>query len=113
MTYDSIFSAHLHSLKMEGRYRIFADLQRLVGQAPYALWHSPEGEKKVIVWWPKIHLQCLSKKKPKFNAHYQVDRMFKIEFLATLKANHKEQEWNRLGNISVDRKKIFTKYFGI
>lgn len=56
MTYDHIFSQHLQSLKAEGRYRIFADLERLVGEAPYALWHGPEGEKKVIVWCSNDYL---------------------------------------------------------
>ena len=56
MTYDHIFSQHLQSLKAEGRYRIFADLERLVGEAPYALWHSPEGKKKVIVWCSNDYL---------------------------------------------------------
>lgn len=56
MTYDHIFSTYLQSLKTEGRYRIFADLERLVGEAPYALWHSPEGLKKVIVWCSNDYL---------------------------------------------------------
>lgn len=56
MTYDHIFSEHLSSLKTEGCYRIFADLERLVGEAPYALWHSPEGKKKVVVWCSNDYL---------------------------------------------------------
>lgn len=56
MNYDHIFSTHIQSLKGEGRYRIFADLERIVGEAPYALWHSPEGEKKVIIWCSNDYL---------------------------------------------------------
>jgi 5-aminolevulinate synthase len=56
MTYDQIFSQHLQTLKGEGRYRIFADLERLAGEAPYALWHSAEGTKKVIVWCSNDYL---------------------------------------------------------
>jgi 5-aminolevulinate synthase len=56
MTYDHIFSQYLQSLKTEGRYRIFVDLERLVGEAPYALWHSPSGPKKVIVWCSNDYL---------------------------------------------------------
>jgi len=53
---DSIFSEHLQALKAEGRYRIFVDLERLAGQAPYALWHSPMGLKKVTVWCSNDYL---------------------------------------------------------
>lgn len=56
MSYDHIFTSYLQSLKAEGRYRIFADLERLVGDAPYALWHSPTGKKKVIVWCSNDYL---------------------------------------------------------
>ena len=56
MSYDHIFTSYLQSLKTEGRYRIFADLERLVGDAPYALWHSPSGKKKVIVWCSNDYL---------------------------------------------------------
>ncbi|MBM3632990.1 MAG: 5-aminolevulinate synthase [Alphaproteobacteria bacterium] len=56
MSYDHIFTSYLQSLKTEGRYRIFADLERLVGDAPYALWHSPSGKKKLIVWCSNDYL---------------------------------------------------------
>lgn len=56
MTYDHIFSSYLKSLKMEGRYRVFTDLERHVGGAPYALWHSPEGIKEVVVWCSNDYL---------------------------------------------------------
>lgn len=56
MNYDQIFSECLRSLKAEGRYRIFIDLERRVGEAPYALWHSPEGIKKVVVWCSNDYL---------------------------------------------------------
>jgi len=56
MNYDHIFTTYLQSLKTEGRYRIFADLERLVGEAPHALWHSPTGQKKVVVWCSNDYL---------------------------------------------------------
>lgn len=56
MNYDKLFSSYISSLKAEGRYRIFADLERIVGEAPYALWHSPEGVKKVVVWCSNDYL---------------------------------------------------------
>lgn len=56
MDYTRFFNDQLQSLKQEGRYRIFADLERLVGEAPRALWHSPEGQRKVTVWCSNDYL---------------------------------------------------------
>jgi hypothetical protein len=41
--YDSLFMAYADDLKREGRYRIFADLERLAGGFPKARYHSPSG----------------------------------------------------------------------
>jgi 5-aminolevulinate synthase len=56
MDYASFFSQALDKLKEEGRYRIFADLERKVGEDPHAIWHSPEGPQKVTVWCSNDYL---------------------------------------------------------
>lgn len=56
MDYTQFFDDQIRLLKQEGRYRIFADLERLVGEAPYALWHSVAGSRKVIVWCSNDYL---------------------------------------------------------
>jgi 5-aminolevulinate synthase len=43
MTYDHFFSAALAHLHEERRYRVFADLERIAGRFPYAIWHSADG----------------------------------------------------------------------
>jgi hypothetical protein len=43
MTYDHCFSAALVRLHDERRYRVFADLERVAGRFPHAIWHSPDG----------------------------------------------------------------------
>jgi len=55
--YKTLFREKLQTLKAEHRYRTFANLERLVGEAPYALWHKgPEEIKKVIVWCSNDYL---------------------------------------------------------
>ena len=43
MDYDSFFAGALESLKAEGNYRIFADLERQAGQFPKARHHGLNG----------------------------------------------------------------------
>ncbi len=50
MDYKLFFKSCLDTIKNEGRYRVFASLERLQGDFPYARFHTPEGIKKVIVW---------------------------------------------------------------
>src|SRR5262249_13707225 len=50
MDYQSFFTDALAQLHNERRYRVFADLERLAGRVPHAIWHSPHGKRDVIVW---------------------------------------------------------------
>ena len=43
MNYGAFFSDALARLRDERRYRVFADLERIAGRFPHALWHSPTG----------------------------------------------------------------------
>src|SRR6201988_488722 len=56
MDYDGYFAAALAQLRDERRYRVFADLERLAGRFPHAIWHSPEGARDVIVWCSNDYL---------------------------------------------------------
>jgi 5-aminolevulinate synthase len=56
MNYDSYFEEALGRLKTERRYRVFADLERIAGRFPHAIWHSPEGPREVIVWCSNDYL---------------------------------------------------------
>ena len=56
MEYDSYFVTALGRLRNERRYRVFADLERLAGRFPHAIWHSPRGPRQVIVWCSNDYL---------------------------------------------------------
>jgi len=52
MDFEPVFQQHIDALKREGRYRHFADLERIAGQFPKALWRkSPEAEAKEVTIW--------------------------------------------------------------
>jgi len=56
MDYQNFFTAALERLQEERRYRVFADIERVAGQFPTALWHSPEGPRRITVWCSNDYL---------------------------------------------------------
>ena len=56
MDFEAFFATKLAGLHEEGRYRIFAELERRAGQFPRAAHHAPEGQREVTVWCSNDYL---------------------------------------------------------
>jgi 5-aminolevulinate synthase len=56
MNYNDYFVDALAELHAECRYRVFADLERIAGRFPHAVWHSPAGPRNVVIWCSNDYL---------------------------------------------------------
>ena len=56
MDYQRFFQEAVDQVKAEKRYRIFADLERIVGRFPRAIWRSEGQAKEITVWCSNDYL---------------------------------------------------------
>jgi 5-aminolevulinate synthase len=56
MNFEAFFKEAIDGLHQEGRYRVFAELERKAGQFPKAVRHTAEGVQDVTVWCSNDYL---------------------------------------------------------
>jgi 5-aminolevulinate synthase len=56
MEFETFFRKELEGLRQEGRYRVFADLERHVGKFPRATYRGKDGPRDVTVWCSNDYL---------------------------------------------------------
>ncbi len=56
MNYRAIFEDAVDALKAERRYRVFADLERVAGRFPHALWHRDGSTRDIVIWCSNDYL---------------------------------------------------------
>ena len=56
MDFERFFAEEMAGLKAEGRYRVFADLERRMGDFPRATYYSDKGPEAVTVWCSNDYL---------------------------------------------------------
>jgi 5-aminolevulinate synthase len=75
MRYEGIFEEAVAKVRREGRYRVFADLERQAGRFPYAHNHGPVGPGEVVVWCSNDYLGMGQHPATRHAAHDAVDRL--------------------------------------
>ena len=56
MDYQAYFTTALSRLRDERRYRVFAELERIAGRFPHAIWHTPQGRRDIVIWCSNDYL---------------------------------------------------------
>ena len=56
MDFEQFFQSRLQGLKDEGRYRVFADIERQKGSFPKAACHGSDGVQDITVWCSNDYL---------------------------------------------------------
>jgi 5-aminolevulinate synthase len=74
MNYEALYERQLDGLRDEGRYRVFAELERLAGMFPGALHHGRAGARPITVWCSNDYLGMGQHPSVLYAMHEALDR---------------------------------------
>jgi 5-aminolevulinate synthase len=74
MNYEALYEQQLDRLRDEGRYRVFAELERLAGMFPRALHHGSAGTRPITVWCSNDYLGMGQHPSVLYAMHEALDR---------------------------------------
>ncbi|MDA0262524.1 MAG: aminotransferase class I/II-fold pyridoxal phosphate-dependent enzyme, partial [Proteobacteria bacterium] len=76
MNYDKFFADKVNELRVEGRYRVFADLERHSGEFPLASRHKPGGGiDEITVWCSNDYLGMAQHPKVREAMQHALDKV--------------------------------------
>ncbi|WP_457588194.1 5-aminolevulinate synthase [Ensifer canadensis] len=73
MDYGVFFTNALEGLRQEGRYRVFADIERMAGAFPHARLHEGDRVREVMVWCSNDYLGMGQHEKVRNAMHQSLD----------------------------------------
>jgi alanine-glyoxylate transaminase/serine-glyoxylate transaminase/serine-pyruvate transaminase len=91
MNYEAFFQEYIENLRREGRYRVFADLERQAGEFPRAIHRGKGGSSHVTIWCSNDYLGMGQHPEVVRAMHEAIDRSGGVSSIASI--DFRMDEW--------------------